>query len=148
VDKKNRILKLIEQINQANYDYHTLDQPKMSDQTYDQLLKELIELEEAYPEYRYEDSPTQKIGGVILSSFEKVKHQTPMMSLSNVFDENELRNFDDRIKKAVSNYSYVTELKIDGLAVSLLYDKGVFVRASTRGNGLIGEDVSQNVKTI
>jgi len=148
VDIKKQILELIKQINQANYEYHTLDQPKISDQSYDRLLKELIELEELHPEYRYEDSPTQKIGGVILSSFTKVKHQIPMMSLSNVFDENELRSFDERIKKVVSSFSYITELKIDGLAVSLLYENGVFVRAATRGNGSIGEDVTHNVKTI
>ncbi|MBN2268405.1 MAG: NAD-dependent DNA ligase LigA [Acholeplasmataceae bacterium] len=148
MDIKKRILELTKQINQANYEYHTLDQPKISDQSYDQLLKELIELEELNPEYRYEDSPTQKIGGVILSSFTKVKHQIPMMSLSNVFDENELRSFDERIKKVVSSFSYITELKIDGLAVSLLYENGLFVRAATRGNGSIGEDVTHNVKTI
>ena len=148
MDIKKRIIELTKQINQANYDYHTLDQPKISDQSYDKLLKELVELENAYPEYQFEDSPTQKIGGVILSSFQKVKHQIPMMSLSNVFDENELRSFDERIKKVVSTFSYITELKIDGLAVSLLYEKGLFVRAATRGNGSIGEDVTHNVKTI
>jgi DNA ligase (NAD+) len=137
VDIKKRVLDLIEQINQANYDYHTLDQPRISDQSYDLMLKELTELENTYPEYRFDDSPTQKVGGVILSSFSKVKHQVPMMSLSNVFDETELRSFDEKIKKITSSFSYVTELKIDGLAVSLLYEKGVFVRAATRGNGLI-----------
>lgn len=148
MDIKKRIKELIEQINQANYDYHTLDQPKISDQSYDLMLKELTELEDKYPEYRYEDSPTQKVGGVILSSFTKIKHQIPMMSLSNVFSEDELRSFDEKIKKVISSFSYVTELKIDGLAVSLLYEKGLFVRAATRGNGLIGEDVTHNVKTI
>lgn len=148
MDVKKRILELTQKINQANYDYHTLDRPNISDQSYDQLLKELIDLEEKYPEYQYDDSPTQKIGGVVLSNFTKVTHQIPMMSLSNVFNEEELRSFDERIKKIVTNYSYVTELKIDGLAVSLLYEKGLFVRAATRGNGTVGEDVTHNVKTI
>jgi len=148
MDIKQRIANLIEIINQANYDYHTMDTPSISDQQYDQYLKELISLESKYPEYKLEDSPSQKIGGTILSGFEKVTHSVPMMSLSNVFNEDELKQFDERIQKVVRDYSYVTELKIDGLAVSLTYEKGLFVRAATRGNGVIGEDVTKNVKTI
>ncbi|MCF7931383.1 MAG: NAD-dependent DNA ligase LigA [Acholeplasmataceae bacterium] len=148
MDIKQRIANLTEIINQANYDYHTMDKPSISDQQYDQYLKELISLESKYPEYKLEDSPTEKIGGTILSGFEKVTHSVPMMSLSNVFNKDELTQFDERIRKVVRDFSYVTELKIDGLAVSLTYEKGLFVRAATRGNGVIGEDVTKNVKTI
>ncbi len=147
MDTKQRILELTQILNQANYDYHTKDQPTISDQLYDQYLKELVELETSNPEYKQEDSPTEKIGGVVLSGFEKVTHQVPMMSLSNVFSEEELRQFDERIRKVVSDFSYVTEMKIDGLAVSLTYEKGLFVRAATRGNGVTGEDVTENVQT-
>ncbi|MBE0700945.1 MAG: NAD-dependent DNA ligase LigA [Acholeplasmataceae bacterium] len=145
---ENRINELIEIINQANHDYHTLDQPTMSDQQYDAFLKELVELEMKYPEFKQPDSPTEKIGGMILEGFEKVTHRVPMMSLSNVFNEDELRQFDSRISKNVNQFGYVTELKIDGLAVSLVYEKGFFVRGATRGDGIQGEDITQNVKTI
>lgn len=145
---KQRIEKLTQIINQANYDYHTLDQPTMTDYEYDQLLKELVDLEHKYPEYKLDNSPTDKVGGVVLDSFEKVTHQVPMMSLSNVFDEEELTAFDERIRKVTDKYSYLSELKIDGLAVSIRYENGKFVRAATRGNGQVGEDISENVKTI
>ncbi len=145
---KQRIDELVSMINQANEDYHTKDQPTMSDFEYDRLLKELIELENTYPEYKSNDSPTLKIGGVVLDGFKKVTHQVPMMSLSNVFNEDELRAFDERIRKVVKDFSYVSELKIDGLAVSLIYKKGKFTQAATRGNGTIGEDVTENVRTI
>ncbi len=148
MDIKQRMTELIQKINQANDDYHTKDQPTITDYQYDQLLKELIELEQAYPLLKQENSPTEKIGGLILDGFEKVTHVIPMMSLSNVFNSDELKSFDERILKQVRDYSFVTELKIDGLAVSLKYQKGRFVRAATRGNGLIGEDVTHNVKTI
>jgi DNA ligase (NAD+) len=148
MDIKQRMTELISIINQANEDYHTKDQPLISDQTYDKYLKELIELEEKYPHLKIENTPTSKIGGVILDAFIKVTHQTPMMSLSNVFSTQELMQFHERILKVVPRFTYVSELKIDGLAVSLLYEKGVFVRAATRGNGWIGEDVTENVKTI
>ncbi|PKK93642.1 MAG: DNA ligase [Tenericutes bacterium HGW-Tenericutes-6] len=145
---KQRIDELVSMINQANEDYHTKDQPTMSDFEYDRLLKELIELENTYPEYKSNDSPTLKIGGVVLDGFKKVTHQVPMMSLSNVFNEDELRAFDERIRKVVKAFSYVSELKIDGLAVSLIYKKGKFTQAATRGNGTVGEDVTENVRTI
>lgn len=148
VDIKQRINELVNIINQANEDYHTKDQPTITDYQYDQYVKELVELESKYPELKLKNSPTERIGGAVLEGFEKVTHTIPMMSLSNVFNHDELKAFDQRISKAVSDYSYVTELKIDGLAVSLRYEKGVFVQAATRGNGLIGEDVTDNVKTI
>ncbi len=145
---KQRIIELTHIVNQANFDYHTLDQPTITDYQYDQYLKELIKLEEEYPEYKLDDSPTDKVGGVVLDSFKKITHQIPMMSLSNVFNEQELRAFDERIRKITNDFSYISELKIDGLAVSILYENGKFVRAATRGNGQVGEDISENVKTI
>ncbi len=148
MNEKLRMKQLIELINKANYEYHTLDKPTLSDYDYDHYFKELVELEEKYPELKQDDSPTQKVGGAILDGFTKVEHQVPMMSLSNVFDETELRQFDERIFNVASNYSYVTELKIDGLAVSVIYEKGKFVKAATRGNGVVGEDITLNVKTI
>ncbi len=148
MDAKLRIQELIQIINQANHDYHTKDQPTITDFEYDKLLHELLDLEMKYPEYKQTDSPTEKIGGVVLDGFSKVTHRVPMMSLSNVFNEDELDSFDERIKKVVENYTYVTELKIDGLAVSLTYKNGEFLRAATRGNGVVGEDVTSNVKTI
>lgn len=148
MNEKQRIKELITLINKANYEYHTLDKPTISDYDYDHYLKELVELEEKYPELRQDDSPTQKVGGQILDGFTKVEHRIPMMSLSNVFDEMELRQFDERIFNVASDYSYVTELKIDGLAVSIIYEKGKFVKAATRGNGVVGEDITENVKTI
>ena len=148
MDIKQRIIELIDLINQANYDYHTLDQPTMTDFEYDKYLKELVELEDKYPNYKQDNSPTDKVGGVVLDSFKKITHKVPMMSLSNVFNEEELRAFDERIKKVTDDFSYISELKIDGLAVSIVYEKGMFIRAATRGNGQIGEDISENVKTI
>lgn len=148
MDIKQRIKELVELINQANLDYHTKDQPTISDFAYDRMMKELQELETTYPEYKQSDSPTEKIGGLVLDGFEKVIHRIPMMSLANVFDEEELRSFDEKIRKVTPSFSYVSELKIDGLAVSLLYEGGLFKRAATRGNGVVGEDVTQNVKTI
>ncbi|MFA7422937.1 MAG: NAD-dependent DNA ligase LigA, partial [Acholeplasmataceae bacterium] len=148
MDIKQRIIELTDLINQANYDYHTLDQPTMTDFEYDKYLKELVELEDKYPNYKQDNSPTDKVGGVVLESFKKITHKVPMMSLSNVFNEEELRAFDERIKKVTDDFSYISELKIDGLAVSIVYEKGMFIRAATRGNGQIGEDISENVKTI
>ena len=143
-----RINKLIEIINQANYDYHTLDNPTISDYEYDMYLKELIELEEKYPELKQPNSPTQKVGGVVLESFNKVRHLVPMTSLSNAFNEEELADFYNRLEKEVTDFELITELKIDGLAISLIYVDGIFTQAITRGDGQVGEDVTENVKTI
>lgn len=148
MDIKKRIKELVEILNQANLDYHTKDQPTISDFTYDRYMKELQALEETYPEYKQSDSPTEKIGGLVLEGFEKVTHRIPMMSLANVFNEDELRSFDEKIRRITQSFSYISELKIDGLAVSLIYEGGLFKRAATRGNGTIGEDITQNVKTI
>ena len=113
--------KIIDIINEADYNYHTLDNPTITDQEYDKYLRELIEIEEAHPEWIREDSPTQHAGGKIIEGFEKVQHKIPMMSLSDVFSEKELINFDERIKKEGINPEYMCELKIDGLSVSLCF---------------------------
>ncbi len=148
MDIKQRIQTLVDLINQANHAYHALDKPTMSDQQYDAYLAELIDLEQRHPELKLPDTPTEKIGGVVLDGFQKIEHRVPMMSLSNVFNEDELRLFDERINKITSEASYVSELKIDGLAISMTYEKGRFTRAATRGDGITGEDVTSNVKTI
>ena len=145
---EKRIKELVKIINEADYNYHVLDNPTITDQEYDKYLEELNKLEEKYPEYIQEDSPTKKIGGEVLDKFNKVTHDIPMMSLSDVFNEDEISLFDSRIKKEGVKPEYVCELKIDGLSVSLKYEKGVFKRAATRGNGIVGEDITNNVKTI
>ncbi len=145
---KERMYELIDIINEADYNYHTLDNPTITDQEYDKYLRELFEIEEAHPDWIEETSPTQHAGGKIIEGFEKVAHKIPMMSLSDVFSESEVINFDERIKKEGINPDYMCELKIDGLSVSLQYEKGKLVRAATRGDGNIGEDITHNVKTI
>ena len=145
---KERMDELIEIINEADYNYHTLDNPTITDQEYDKYLRELIEIEENHPTWVREDSPTQHAGGKIIEGFEKVTHKIPMMSLSDVFSESEVIAFDERIQKEGFHPEYVCELKIDGLSVSLLYEKGKLVRAATRGDGTIGEDITHNAKTI
>ena len=145
---KERMNDLIDIINEADYNYHTLDNPTITDQEYDKYLRELIEIEEEHPEWVREDSPTRHAGGKIIEGFTKVTHQIPMMSLSDVFSESELIAFDEKIKREGIIPNYMCELKIDGLSVSLLYEKGKLIRAATRGDGTIGEDITHNVKTI
>ena len=145
---QERMNELIDIVNEADYNYHTLDNPTITDQEYDKYLRELIEIEEAHPEWIREDSPTQHAGGKIIEGFEKVTHKIPMMSLSDVFSEQELLAFNERIEKEGIHPKYMCELKIDGLSVSLLYEKGRLVRAATRGDGTTGEDITHNVKTI
>lgn len=145
---KERMNELIDIINEADYNYHTLDNPTITDQEYDMLLRELFDIEAEHPEWVREDSPTQHAGGKIIEGFNKVQHKIPMMSLSDVFSEEELIDFDERIKKEGITPEYMCELKIDGLSVSLLYEKGKLVRAATRGDGTTGEDITHNVKTI
>ena len=136
-------------LNQYNYEYHVLDKPSVPDSEYDRLLRELIDYEDKFPELRTPDSPTQRVGGEVLSMFEKVEHTSPMLSLGNAFNEADLRDFDRKIRQAVGDdFSYVCELKIDGLAVTLQYENGYFVRGATRGDGTIGEDITANLKTI
>ncbi len=143
-----RMNELINIINEADYNYHTLDNPTITDQEYDKYLRELFDIEELHPSWIREDSPTQHAGGKIIDGFQKVEHKIPMMSLSDVFNESEVIAFDERIQKENVHPRYVCELKIDGLSVSLLYEKGKLVRAATRGDGTIGEDITHNVKTI
>lgn len=145
---KERMNELIEIINEADYNYHTLDNPTITDQEYDKYLRELIEIEEKHPDWIRDDSPTHHAGGKVLEGFTKVTHKIPMMSLSDVFSESEIIAFDERIKKEGITPEYVCELKIDGLSVSLLYEKGKLVRAATRGDGIVGEDITNNAKTI
>ena len=145
---KERVDELVNIINEANYNYHVLDNPTITDQEYDSYFRELQIIEEKYPELVREDSPTHRVGGVVLDSFQKITHKIPMMSLGDVFNEEEIIAFDSRIKKEGINPEYVCELKIDGLSVSLHYEKGVLKTAATRGNGTIGEDITNNVKTI
>ncbi|PLT33306.1 NAD-dependent DNA ligase LigA [Bacillus sp. V5-8f] len=136
-------------LNQYSYEYYVLDKPSVPDAEYDKLLRELIEYEEQFPELRSPDSPTQRVGGAVLEMFEKVEHRSPMLSLGNAFNEADLRDFDRRVCQAVSgDVSYVCELKIDGLAVTLRYEDGFFVQGATRGDGTIGEDITENLKTI
>ena len=146
---EKKIDELRHRLNQYNYEYHVLDQPTIPDAEYDQLLKELIKLEEAFPELITPDSPSQRVGGQVLDLFTKVRHESPMLSLSNAFNENDLRDFDRRVRQGVGDeFSYVCELKIDGLAVSLKYENGLFIQGSTRGDGQVGEDITSNLKTI
>ena len=144
----DRMNELIELLNKYAYEYYTLDKPSVEDQEYDRLMQELIRIESSHPEWVRQDSPTRKIGGEIISEFVKVRHEVPMFSLGNVFNEDEIRDFDDKVSKVFPNHEYVCELKIDGLAVSLEYEKGILKRAATRGDGTIGEDITHNVKTI
>lgn len=147
-DNKIRVKELVNIINEANYKYYVLDNPTLTDQEYDSLYRELENLETKYPELILPESPTQKVGSIVIDKFEKIKHKIPMMSLSDVFNFEEVNDFDGRIKKENINPEYVCELKIDGLSVSLQYEKGLLVKAATRGNGVIGEDITHNVKTI
>ncbi len=145
---EKRIDELIKIINKANYEYYTLDNPSITDQEYDRYMQELQRLEEENPSLKREDSPTVRVGGEVIDSFKKVTHEIPMLSLGNVFNESEIIQFDERVKKVVKNPQYVCELKIDGLSVSLLYKNGRLVRAATRGDGITGEDITHNARTI
>lgn len=145
---KKRMNEIIEILNKANYEYYILDNPTLSDQEYDRYMQELIKIETNNPSLIREDSPTQRVGNEVISEFKKIVHEKPMLSLSNVFNETDVKNFDEKIKKEINNPEYVCELKIDGLSVSLLYKKGKLVRAATRGDGVVGEDITHNVKTI
>ncbi len=146
---KSRVQELRDLLNQYGYEYYVLDQPSVPDAEYDKLMNELIEIEESFPELKTADSPTQRIGGQVLDAFEKVQHRTSMLSLGNAFNEEDLRDFDRRVRQAVEDeFSYVCELKIDGLAVSLRYEDGYLVLGATRGDGTTGENITENLKTI
>ena len=147
---KVRIDELCELLNKYGYEYYVLDTPTVSDFEYDALMNELIRLEDENPEFKTSDSPTQRVGGEVSEGFDEVSHTVQMQSLADVFSEEELKEFDARVRSAleVDTVEYVTEMKIDGLSVSLEYVNGSFVRGSTRGNGFVGEDITQNLKTI
>src|SRR3989344_9589547 len=171
-EAKQRIEKLKNEINRYRYAYHVLDKSLISDAALDSLKKELFDLEQKYPEFIAFDSPTQRIGGEPLKQFKKVRHETPMTSFNDAFSEEDMKDWLERVgnylgyslrptaysiqqkRKAVSNKSltvgnlFYCELKIDGLAIELVYENGVFMQGSTRGDGIIGEDITQNLKTI
>ncbi|MEB7073978.1 NAD-dependent DNA ligase LigA [Staphylococcus epidermidis] len=147
-DVKKRVEKLHDLLNQYSYEYYVQDNPSVPDSEYDKLLHELIEIEEKYPEFKSTDSPTVRVGGEAQSSFKKVNHDTPMLSLGNAFNEEDLRKFDQRIRDSIGQVEYMCELKIDGLAVSLKYENGRFVQGLTRGDGTTGEDITENLRTI
>ncbi|MEG0771541.1 MAG: NAD-dependent DNA ligase LigA [Clostridia bacterium] len=139
---------LYEKLKDLSYNYYTLDKSDVSDYEYDMLSRRLAELEKSYPNYSKEKSPTKNIGNVILSEFKSVTHKVPMESLQDAFSFEEILDFDRRMQSITKSPNYVAELKIDGLSVSLEYENGIFVRGTTRGNGLVGEDVTENLKTI
>jgi DNA ligase (NAD+) len=145
---EKRINELVDLINKACYEYYVLDNPTITDQEYDDAYQELLNLESKHPEYKRADSPTNRVGGEAVSKFDKVTHKTPMLSFDDIFSEDEIVAFDERIKKVISNPTYTVEPKMDGLSGSLLYENGVLVRGATRGDGVTGEDITLNVKTI
>ena len=145
---KERMDELIDYINKASYEYYVLDNPTITDQEYDDYYNELLSIEEKYPELKREDSPTNRVGGAVLDKFEKVNHDHPMLSFDDIFNEEEIILFDERIKKVVSTAHYTLEPKMDGLSGSLIYKNGVLVRGATRGDGVTGEDITTNIKTI
>lgn len=146
---EKRVDELIKTINRHNYLYYVLDSPEISDYEYDMLMRELTELEKTFPVLKRADSPTQRVGGEVLKGFREVVHSTPKLSLANVFDENDIRDFDSRVRKVTGDsVEYVLELKIDGLTVVLNYEDGMFIQGATRGDGIKGEDITANLKTV
>lgn len=145
---KERVDELVELLNAANYRYYVLDDPQMLDFEYDRLLRELEELEDAHPEFVRGDSPTMRVGGEALSKFEKVQHPVPLMSLQDVFSVGELDDFVEKIRQSYPDTAFAVEPKVDGLSVALEYENGVFLRGATRGDGVVGEDVTENLRTI
>ena len=145
---KQRVDELIQILQEANYNYYVLDNPKITDQEYDKYLRELINIEEKYPELKRADSPSVKVGGEVIDKFEKIHHALPMLSLPNVFNEDEIASFIEKIEEDGVKPTYVCEQKFDGLSVSLVYKNGKLVSGATRGDGIIGEDITHNVKTI
>jgi len=148
MDPKKRMDELVEQLKDANYRYYVLDNPEMPDFEYDHLLRELEELEKEHPELLRADSPTQRVGGEVLSAFQKVEHPVPLQSLQDVFSTEELTEFLEKTLDGDSASAFSVEPKIDGLSVALEYVDGKFLRGATRGDGSVGEDVTENLKTI
>ena len=139
---------LVELLNRYAYEYYTKDTPSVSDSEYDQLYRELVELETAHPDEILPESPTHRVGGVVLKGFTKYQHQYPLYSLQDAFSREELETFDQRVRKEFPSISYVCELKIDGLSISLTYENGVLVTGATRGDGSVGEDITENLKRV
>ncbi|MEZ7558650.1 MULTISPECIES: NAD-dependent DNA ligase LigA [Streptococcus] len=145
---KTRMKELVELLNRYAYEYYTKDAPSVSDSEYDQLYRELVELETAHPDEILPESPTHRVGGVVLKGFTKYQHQYPLYSLQDAFSREELETFDQRVRKEFPSISYVCELKIDGLSISLTYENGVLVTGATRGDGSVGEDITENLKRV
>ena len=148
MDIKAQIEALRRELDNHNYHYYILDAPTISDFEYDRLLRQLEELEMAHPEYITPDSPTQRVGGKALDSFQQIAHRVPLQSLQDIFSMEELADFDRKVRESAEQVEYLVEPKVDGLSVALEYEKGVFVRGATRGDGQIGEDVTENIRTI
>ena len=148
LEAKERILKLRKLLEEANYEYYVLANPSITDQEFDNYLRELENLEKEFPMYDDINSPTKRVGGMVIDKFNKVKHKLPMLSLPDVFNEDEIRAFDERIRKNGFKPEYVCELKIDGVSGSFHYDDGILMTGVTRGDGITGEDITHNVKTI
>lgn len=147
-DILQRIEELTKILEKANYDYYVLDKPTLEDWQFDSYMQELLKLENEHPEYAFPNSPTKRVGGTVASQFLKVTHQRPMLSLGNVFNEADILDFDRKVKEVSPQATYLCELKIDGLSGSLVYENGNLVLGATRGNGVIGENITENIKTI
>ena len=148
-EAKKRIQELTKELEKANYEYYVLDNPTLSDAEFDRLMEELIHLEEEFPDYKFKNSPSQRVGGQVASSFKKIPHKRLMLSLGDIFNEDEIRHFDETVRAALGRQAdYMGEMKIDGLGMSLVYDHGELQYCVTRGDGQMGEDVTQNVITI
>ena len=144
-----RAQELRKQLNQYSHEYYVKDQPSVEDYVYDRLYKELVDIETEFPDLITPDSPTQRVGGKVLSGFEKAPHDIPMYSLNDGFSKEDIFAFDERVRKAIGKpVAYCCELKIDGLAISLRYENGVFVRGATRGDGTVGENITENLRTV
>ena len=150
MNPEERINELIQQIDHYNFQYYQESISEISDYDFDQLLKELAKLENEFPEFKRSDSPTQRVGGTITKNFNAVYHRYPMLSLDNTYNEQELRDFDERVRKGLDGeaYEYICELKFDGISLSFTYENGVLVRGVTRGDGTRGDEITNNVKTI
>ena len=146
----DKIIELRELLKKYEYEYYVLNQSSVSDAEYDKLMNQLIELERQYPQFITSDSPTQKVGGTLDASFKKISHSTPMLSLSNVYNEQEIEGFCNKVIEAIDSkhIEYVCECKIDGLSIALVYENGILVKAATRGDGTTGEDITLNAYNI
>ena len=148
-DAKDKMDELVDKLHYNSYKYYVLDSPEITDYEYDVMMEELTTLENTFPELIMEDTPTQRVGGQPLSAFQQVQHTVPMLSLDNSYNEQDMIDFDKRNRRTIAgDIEYVVELKIDGLSVSLKYEKGIFVEGATRGDGFLGEDITKNLKTV